>query len=816
MPFAVQSRWCPAPAAWVAVAALSGAMTPNVLAQTQATSRVAIDEIIVQARQREETLLEAPIAVTALAGATIERLALNDLTQMANYVPNLYVSYGSSGGASEMYLRGMGTGSGSAGFSSAVGLLIDGVYFERGRWVQQGYFDVEQVEVLKGPQALYFGKNNSAGLVVLRSRGPGDTFEANLKVGNEFNADERLIEGGVSIPLSDTLAVRLAGRHTRQDGWIRNTSQPQTGVDPLGFDLPGAGDASKMPATRDSLGRMTLRWDATPELEAVFRYSFARNKDNGSIGREMLSLCHGPGGGAQPVFGVPSPFDDCTKNYRNSRGQAAPELLATEPAEFGNGAYFTDYKSHTTSLQLTYELDHFTLYSTTAWQHYDVEQTENASFSDDAQVPFYEHTDWEAWSQEFRLASRFDGPVNVLFGALYTDSELFFRNSSRVAPLPPDSGTGRLWSWDKPASEDGRAWSAYGEVTWDITPTVELATGARYTREKKDSEITPTFVHEILIALGALSDQSFASTFKDSNWSPQATLTWRPSDTLTLYGAYREGFKSGGFDLSFLLGARASLDDLTFDSEEASGWEVGAKTLLLDGRLSVNAAAYRYTFDNMQVQILDTATTTFNIGNAAEARTTGAEVDWNWLLSDSLSFRGALAYNKAQYEEFFAPCHAGQSVEAGCNSDLDPVSGAFKTTDLGGETMLLAPRWVALSGLFYERSIGNTGLIGSAGLDGRYSSSYGSARDRVPGTTQGSFFWWDGSLSLRSADDRWEVSVIGRNLTNRRVASRGQSRALTGGPSGFPEGDPRLGILPDAVVRLERKRQIWLQATMRW
>lgn len=776
-----------------------------------ASRQAVIEQIIVRARQREETLQEAPIVVTALAGDTIDRMALTNLDQMADYIPNLMISYGSSGTASNMFLRGIGTGSGSAGFSSAVGLLIDGVYYERGRWINQGFFDLEQIEVLKGPQALYFGKNNSAGLVVMNSRMPGDELEANIRVGNEFRSDHRLVEGGVSIPLSDTFAIRLAGRYAEQDGWITNTSRPQTGVDPLGFDLPGAGAARKLPETEEFLGRVTMRWQPNADFEAILRSSYAVTEDNGNLGRETLVNCRGPGGTPQSVFGVPAPFEDCQKNFRRTRGQPAPELIANEPVNFRGGRYYTDYEAWTSSLTLTYDFDQFTLVSVTGHQTFDVEQTENATYADDAQVPFYEFTDYEAWSQEFRLMSRFDGPVNVLAGLLYSTYDYDFRNASRIAPLPADSTTGRFFSWDKPATEDGTAWSAYAEVTWDITPEWELAAGTRYTREKKDSEIAPIFVHELLQAF--LSPQSHAAEFKDSNWSPQATLSWRPSEQLTAFVAYREGFKSGGFDLSFLLGATTPTEDLVFQSEEAAGFELGVKALLLDGTLSASLVGYRYEFDNLQVQLLDTETTTFNIGNAAEARTTGVEGELRWLVRENLALEAAAAYNRARYEEFFAACHAGQSVEAGCASDFDAVANRFRTQDLSGTDLRFAPRWVAQAGFQWDLPVGGTGWVANFGLHGRYSDSYTTATDRVPDTEQSSYFAFDGSMGVTSPDGRWEVTLSGRNLTNQKIAGPGQGRPLTGGLSGVPAD--QAGPLADAVIRLQQARQIWLQANWR-
>ena len=133
-----------------------------------AASRALIEEVISTARQRQEPLQQVPVAATAFNNAMLERYALDDLQQVAQKTPNLIATYGGTGGAAALFLRGVGTNADSTGFESAIGIVIDGVHHSRGRYIQQGFFDLEQVEVLKGPQALYFGKNNSAALIVLR------------------------------------------------------------------------------------------------------------------------------------------------------------------------------------------------------------------------------------------------------------------------------------------------------------------------------------------------------------------------------------------------------------------------------------------------------------------------------------------------------------------------------------------------------------------------------------------------------------------------------------------------------------------------
>jgi len=780
-------------------------------AEDGAMARSVIEEIVVTARQREESLQQAPITVTALSSERIERLALNNLEEIAQYVPNLRISYGGSGGASSVFLRGIGTGPDSAGFSSAVGLVIDDVHHERGRWIQQAFFDLEQVEVLKGPQSLYFGKNNPAGLIILRTRKPGREFEANLKAGYEGNAHEYLVEGGVSVPVTDTLAVRLAGRYNDERGWVKNTAQSQpASVDPLGFAIPGGGGIDDLPDREDLTGRMNAVWTPTDRFEANLRLDLARNRQQGNA---QLVRCFGLNGSPMTVFGVPTPGDNCQKSFKADYPVPPAELLLSEPSEFGSVGQKWDSRS--ASLRLDYEFENLLLTSVTGYQEYEVDHLQTTANAG-GQIPFFEHTDYDNVSQELRLQSRFSSPLNVFVGVLYTDSDLEFRNAARIAPLPPDSRNGRLWSWDKTAREDGESYSAYGELTWDITETVELAGGARYTREKRDFAFRAPFVHEILLALGALSDKPLDGTFKDSNVSPQVSLAWRPTQSLTVFGAYREGFKSGGFDASFLLDPTAQIQDLRFESEEASGYEIGVRSRLLDDTLQLNATAYWFKFDNLQVTALDPETTTFNIQNAAEATTEGVELDATWITPiDGLQLRGFVNYNLAEYHDFDSACYAGQSIEAGCDGNFNPVTGRFTTQDLGGARLSGAPKWAAIGGFTYDMlDIGGTGWSTSLSADVRYESTQNTAIRAMPDAIQGKFFVLDASLRLSSPDQRWGIALIGRNLGNRAVEQFASERALTDGSGGqgSPEGAPGLGRT-DTFARVQRARQLWLQAS---
>src|SRR5690606_10628753 len=210
--------------------------------------------IVVTARLRSESLLDVPVAVTAMTGEDLARYGTADLAAIGNQTPGMIIHKGSSGGGGQITLRGISTANGQAGFEQAVSVNIDGVQSSRGRAAVNSFFDLQQVEVLKGPQALFFGKNSPAGVISLISRGPSDEFEGYGQIGYEFNAREMIAEGGVSIPLAQDLGMRVAVRVRNKNGWMTNNSV----AEPLPFNRPGA--VKKRPRENEFASRITIAY----------------------------------------------------------------------------------------------------------------------------------------------------------------------------------------------------------------------------------------------------------------------------------------------------------------------------------------------------------------------------------------------------------------------------------------------------------------------------------------------------------------------------------------------------------------------------
>jgi iron complex outermembrane receptor protein len=256
--------------------------------------------------------------------------------------------------------------------------------------------------------------------------------------------------------------------------------------------------------------------------------------------------------------------------------------------------------------------------------------------------------------------------------------------------------------------------------------------------------------------LSVFTPNLYVLPFKDNNVSPEATLSYHPTNHSTLYAAYKTGYKSGGASLSSTLGPTTTAASLQFGPERVHGFEGGAKGEFLGGRLLVQADVYRYTFNNLQVSALNIETNSFTVRNAAKVRQTGAEVSTTWYVNHQLQLRGALSYNRNRYADFVGQCYAQQTAAQGCIN---------KQQNYAGKPTPRAPDWAGNGGFTYDIPLGSRTL--SLTSDTYYSGSYFASETQSPGSKQNAIWRLDASLRLESENDRWELALIGRNLTNK-------------------------------------------------
>jgi len=347
----------------------------------------------------------------------------------------------------------------------------------------------------------------------------------------------------------------------------------------------------------------------------------------------------------------------------------------------------------------------------------------------------------------------------------------------------PDPVTGKGSDYTKIHYLDTEVWSAFLAAYWDITDRLEMTAGVRYTDEQKDGRIELPYFHTgaQLFGFGGF-DRVDGLEFDDDNLSPEVALNYYVTPEISVYGSYKEGFKSGGVDNSALPTAKLNpnsptftgFDFLYYDSEEASGFEVGMKAKLLDNTLRWNATAFTYTYDDLQVQLFNSLTIQFETFNASELKTEGVETELEWITPiDGLSLRANLAITDTQYEDDFINA-TGQNLKGEDAAGSAEVAGNL--------------------GFTWDLAVLNSWRM-DISADARYNDGYPWTATLDP-YEQDSFWFLDAALRLYSADDRYEFSLIGRNLNDKIVAQGGGARpgACANNQAAVPFGcDPTAG-----------------------
>jgi len=794
------------------------AMAAPTMAQTapQQDGATAVDEIVVTARRRDEAPISVPVSVTVLGSEQLHVLAVDSLQDLRAVSPGIAVGEVSGGVGGTVSLRGVGTTAGSnPTFEQTVAINIDGVQLSRGGAVRIGQIDMEKIEVLRGPQALFFGKNSPAGVISITTADPTATFETRVRAGYEFNAQERQLEATISGPLTETLGGRLVIYGADMEGWRDNIAD--TAAAAANAIRPGSvtGSTSGGPQQQFFFTRATLKWEPNDRFDARLKLSYADNEGIGYNQAGGFQRIYCPNGAPQLATqstplngGVPNPalatalsVDNCRADATYANGNINPAFLVGSPSGWTDPEGAGNYSQQLHSLEMNYRpTDWLKLTSVTGWaknEDFRVDTYAVAPSDAVAANDFSGNTSYTQFTEEVRVASDLSGPINFLAGAFFEKSELETYTRAILAGSP-------LFLHNI----DGKTTSVFGQVLWDITDNLELAGGLRWSKESKDFAVHREGV------LQPVSPDS--ADFE--NTSPEVTLTWRPTDRLTLYGAYKEGFKSGGFAAATNTGAAFTTPlNALYLPESAEGFEGGVKALLFDGALRINTAAYSYDYTNLQVNSLDNSSgvPVIRVNNAGAATIKGFEGDFTLRLPavPGLTIRGAANYNDAQYTDFLATCYIGQTIADGCNLLLNPVTGRYTGQQLAGHRMVNAPEWTGSLGGAYTGSTFIEGIDWGMNLDALYKSEYNPHPELHPGAEQKGVTFLNAGVRVFSADRRWELGLIGRNLTEEYRVDVASNVPQTG--IATRTGTALTGGQADLSGNVNRGREIMLQLTFR-
>ena len=721
-----------------------------------------LEEIVVSARRRSESLQDVPTAVAPITKAQLENNDATTFSNLAELAPQVMISSTATGTGAVLGIRGISSGATDSGIDQSVSVDIDGVQLSRGRIITNALFDLQQVEILEGPQALFFGKNSPAGVISLHSADPSEKFEASTKVGYEFIAEEYFGEGVVSGPVTDTLKARLAVRVSYMDGWIKDIATPTE--DPLvpGVYAPGARSQANSPFVHDYAARLTLLWTPGDDFDAKFKLTGDQQHYNGQLDNAEPFCTNGQTIPLSLGF-APGPSVNCFKDMVKAVNAFSP-TWAQNLAYGNDGDPYGISQVMLASLTLNKQFNGVALTSTTG---YYVQNVTDSGVDDEsvyAQIYDAEREHYSLVTQELRANSNFNFPVNFTGGLYYEHSNRPFFNVPIIFPgLEGYDPVAKNYSNSQLQSvETSDTYSVFAQARWDIIPTLEFAAGARYTYDKADLTVQNLTVNPGSAKLGIdlyPAGEVVDSRYTDHNVSPEATLTWHPEPGQTLYAGYKTGYKPGGISNGALLYSYSTPQNLQYGHETVFGEEIGYKADLFDRRLRVDLTVYNYNYDGLQVASVNNinGATVFTVSNAASATTKGIEGAIKWVATDHLSFDGNVGYNLARYANFpGAPCFEAQTVAEGCVGGFQNLSGKplvrapNVTFDVGGEyDAKWVPGWT-------------TGLA----VDGAYTSSYQTAGDSNPGGIQGVFWKLNVAVHFTSDDSHYEFSVVGRNLTN--------------------------------------------------
>ena len=733
------------PGALSLLVALAAALPVSAMAQD-----AVLEEIIVTATKRAEDIKDVPMSVEVVSGEAINDYRIVTLEDLSATIPNFVVAEGITN--NNVAMRGVGS-LGDRGFESPVTLFVDNVYNPRTRQYRLPFMDVESVEVLRGPQAVLYGINSTAGAVnvVSRSNRPGDEFEATINAGYEVEFDGFFANIALGGSISENAAVRLAYSHTDGgDGFYDNVTT-------------GRRENAR---TEDAV-RLTAVLTPTSQLTVTGKFSYAEyDMVNGSFGE----IANGIGPALEPNDGV--------LNWRTSADTYLSDRSSTVLGKSVDPGSESDLTSAV--LQLDYELDNGTTLSAIGSYsdfYYilstDIDMTVGG-FVPGAVFPIgvwsAASTETETGTLELRVTSPRGQAVEYIAGIYYFDQDYF---------EPIGSGTDAVLLAGGPASPlapffdtlsgaevnvDEKMWSVYGALTWNVADNFRITGGLRYTEDKKDATRTGLCLINgsgtpVPIPTGGINCPTIVATEGEKNLSepmPEIALQWDATENVMLYAKFGQTYKAGGFATA----NAATPETFVYDHEEATGFEVGMRSRLADNRVELNLSAFKTEYDDLQVNgftTLPNGSVITTIGNAGEATTQGIEIDGRWAATDWLQLAGSVAFLDAEYDSYDnAPC-----------SRTSQAAG-LSVCDLSGEALPFAQDVSANLSADLDVPISDAlrlvgGVVVSIGDD------YFSDTTLEPDLRSDAVTRLAARLGIADANDTWEIAVSGLNLTNEKV-----------------------------------------------
>ena len=709
--------------------ALTTLITAALLAP--ASYALKLEEIVVTAQKREQSLQDVAIAISAFSADRLEKNNITDLSRLDQFTPG--ITFGASGADARPTVRGVPTPSLQIDADPSLGFHIDGAYRTRTGQALAAMFDVERVEVHRGPQGTLFGRNTTGGNVNILSKAPQDAFEARISTGYG-NYDHIYLEGMLNTPLSESLQARLALKYEKHNPYAENVF--------LGGNH-GANDKDQ------TVGRLSLRFVPSDDFVALLRVSlwdqggqssFNGYKSGGAQLADGITLADVPdkplGRGTKADF--LSPTGTATQVYNPNGGGLFPNL--TDPTKFSSNLPNT-YDLEETSVNLTmhWNLAAVRLTSVTSYSDYDADRSGDADFSalDASGIHFF--TESQTFQQEVHLSSTEVEPLEWVVGVYYLNdegSDLFRLFGLSV----PDTEV--FFDRHRDAATD--SWAVFGQASHALSDTLRLTLGARYTQDDK--------VFDQLQQNGPRRGSAITTDTRGNNDTRADTfekVTWRVGldknlrDENLIYATVSTGYRSGGFNN---ISSNPNVP-ATFGPETVLAFEIGSKNTLFDENLLLNLSLYHATYEDAHALSFDAEAQASYTRNAAEVIAYGLEYEATALVSESLRLSAVGHFMDASYATY-----------EGC---VDNFTGAV--LDCTGNEIERSPAIKFSLSAEYDIALSGGGAV-TPRVAMTYTGDYHNTQFNYDIDAQEAFTRTDASVTWTSASGRLSVRAYVNNI----------------------------------------------------
>ena len=688
------------------------------IAATCAHAQAAPGDIVVTAQKKEQSLQKVPVAVQVVSGATLMKSATPDLERLSSDMPSVAVRR--SANSQRIAIRGIVSGT-NRGFEQSVGTFVDGIYYGQGQQIRPKLLDVSRVEVLKGPQSTLFGANVTGGAFNIVSNDPGKTFGgyANALIGSRGEHEEN---AALSIPVSDTFGLRVSGYKRDYKGDVWNVDMHR-----------------HTPTENNWGGRIVALYKPTSDLSVRASYEHQQLRTVGNA----IEMTYDASVAARntAIVGLSGNLDWVQSGGDLEGYKALP-----------NGPIHDYLNTDTASLRVKYDAGPFTITSLSGYTHFYWKNYTDYDYSSAQNLAAEVYQNYKQYSQELRADGSF-GKLDVITGAYF--------HHQLLSNLVIDESIPLNQILRSPARQTANYWAVFGQTVYHLTDAIRATGGLRYDGLDKRAHDVLTYDNPAGSTIFSANAHDVIGKRHENHVSWLGRAEADISSNILTYVTVTRGYKSGGFDIN---GAGASKGNtpsanFSFAPERVTNYEGGAKIRLFANKATLNISVFHTELKNLQVTQFTGSS--YVVGNAS-ARSNGFDVDYRQSITSSLSVAATVAYDDLKYTSYQgASCNSRQlaGLQAGCNLTT-------KTQDLTGKTGEYAPKWTGAFNIDWRHPVSSR-LDALVNLNPNFTTKYYTQSGLDPNTLQSGFALLNARLGLASHDDKWELQLIGRNLTNK-------------------------------------------------